>query len=93
MIINGLIWDIYNIQHITRHYVTQDEVEEVVSGVFIELKGKGRWKRSVLVGATKASRILKVVLEPRDNYFYYVITAFDAKKDEVILYKQMKGDV
>ena len=91
MMISGLIWDIYNIQHITRHYVTQDEVEEVVNGIYIELKGKGRWKRVVLVGATDAGRIPKVILEPRDNYFYYVISTFDAKREEIVLYKQMRG--
>ncbi len=91
MTINGLMWDIENIQHITWHQVTQDEVEEVVNSIYIELKG--RWKRDVVIGATNAGRVLKIVLELRDSYFYYVITAFDAKKEEIILYKQMKGDL
>ncbi len=66
-------------------------MEEVVNGMYIQLKG--RWTRDVVLGTTKAGRILKIVLALQDNDFYYVITAFDAKKEEVVLYKQMKGDL
>ncbi len=91
MTINGLVWDIDNIQHITKHEVTQDEVEEVINGMYIVLQG--RWTRDVVIGATKTGRILKIVLALQDNDFFYVVTAFEAKKAEVVLYKQMKGDL
>jgi uncharacterized DUF497 family protein len=89
MIISALVWDIWNIQHITRHSVTIDEVEEVFSSRFVV--SKGRFERVVCIGETLSGRILKVVLEERDNYVYYPISAFDAGRRDAQLYMSSKS--
>jgi uncharacterized DUF497 family protein len=88
MIINGLIWDIWNIQHITAHGVTTDEVEEVLGNPYVELRG--RFGRHILIGKTDTGRFLRVIIgQIQDNDIHYVISAFDASKENKNLYSSL----
>ena len=80
--VNGLVWDEWNKEHLTKHGITIEEVEEVCHGKH-EARKSYR-KRILLIGKTKRGRQLAIVLSPEDrnfkiygNGFYYVITAFD----------------
>ena len=80
--IDRLAWDDWNRQHIAKHDVTLKEVEEVASGDAIQLQSyKGR---IVLVGATRAGRVLAVVVGavPGEPGAYYVFSARPASRKE-----------
>ena len=79
--VKGLIWDEWNKEHIAKHGISPEEVEEVCHGTY-EVIASYR-KRLLLLGKTKKGKLLAVVLSPEDrnlkfygNDIYYPITAF-----------------
>ncbi len=89
--IKKLVWDSWNVEHIARHDVTQDEVEQMAKGdVLVQIGKKGR---TALIGPTNSGRILRVILDPEGKDIYYPVTAHTASKKDRSLYKQEKeGD-
>ena len=86
--INGLVWDDWNREHLARHKITTEEVEEVCRSKY--KTGESYRKRIVLDGKTKTGKVITVILSSEDRDFrpynknvYYVITAF---------YKEVKND-
>ena len=75
-----LRWDDWNIAHIARHDVTLEEAEEVCHGEFFLLQGKKR--RIILIGPTRAGRMLALVLEHEGEGDYYPVTARPASRKE-----------
>jgi len=80
--IKGLIWDEWNKEHITRHNVSVEEVEEVFQGKYEAIQSYR--KRLQVSGSTKKGRILTIILssedrelKPYSNGIYYPITAFE----------------
>ena len=89
--IEGLDWDDWNRDHIKKHAVTQDEVEEVVSAMAIY---RASYKNRIAVtGPTQAGRVLTVVIgeSPREARRYYVFSARPASRNERRDYEQQKG--
>ena len=90
LVIRRLIWDSWNVAHISRHSVTPDEVEEVCHGqpMFIETYGS----RLIAIGPTKHERIVSVVLSVKDRAqdIYYPVTARPASRKEQRLYNEQK---
>lgn len=82
MKVNGLIWDDWNKDHILKHGVTTEDVEEVCHG---RNKVKKSYRRRLQIsGVTKDGKTLTVILSPesRDHKIYgdkryYPITAFE----------------
>lgn len=81
-LVKTLIWDYWNKKHITKHNVSQKEVEEICHGQYQAVKSYR--KRIQLIGKTKTERQLAIVLSPEDKNLqlydkgtYYVITAFE----------------
>lgn len=88
--VRRLVWDDFNVEHIARHEVRTEEVEEVCHGNFLLLQGKKG--RLVLIGPTEVERLLAVVLAPWNlEGAYYAITARPAARSERKLYQQTKG--
>ena len=87
--IDTLIWDNWNVQHIARHTVLPEEVEEAATdtyAVFLQAKGG----RVMMLGRVK-SRLLSVILAKQgDSDNYYVITARDMSKKERTFYRIQK---
>lgn len=85
-LIEKLIWDEWNIAHISRHDVIPDEVEEVCQiHSQVERANKGRIR---ITGLTKKGRIISVFLDPEtQNGVYYPVSARDASKKERLSYK------
>ncbi|MBI3384953.1 hypothetical protein HY030_02035 [Candidatus Gottesmanbacteria bacterium] len=82
VLVNGLIWDDWNKNHIADHKITIEEVEEVCHGNH-RMRESYR-KRILITGRTKTKRFLAIVLSPENrnlklygNGIYYVVTAFE----------------
>lgn len=90
LFIRKLIWDAWNIQHIARHHITQDEVEEICHGFHIILRGQKKG-RLILIGETEAKRIIGVVIETKGGEIYYPVTAYETDKQDTTLYKHLRG--
>jgi hypothetical protein len=90
VVIRLLLWDTWNISHITRHSVIPDEVEYVCQHNPLVIRGKIR-KRVVLVGETAEQRLLGVVLENHGGRKYYPLTAYDALPEDKVLYNRERG--
>lgn len=79
MVIRKLIWDGWNIDHIARHNVEPEEVQEVCSRRNLFERGKdGTYQ---ITGQTESGRYLNIVVVPRGNGFY-AVTARDADDKE-----------
>lgn len=87
VVVSGLIWDDWNREHIARHRVTVEEVEEVCHGKYKVVESYR--KRLLLLGKTSKGRLLAIVLSPEDRdlrlyegNLYYPITAFEKEVDQ-----------
>jgi len=76
-------------EHIARHGVTVEEVQDVVFGTPLVLRARQR--RYHLIGQTQAGRYLAVYLGPRGHGVYGLITARDADEAEQRLYQRQRG--
>jgi uncharacterized DUF497 family protein len=89
IVIRKLIWESWNIAHIARHDVTINEVEDVCHGNYITSQTyKGRIR---VVGPTSTGRMLTIILAPREEWAYYVVTAHNANTGEKLRYNELKG--
>lgn len=86
------MWDDWNVDHIARHAVTPDEVEEACAA---ELVAWPTYQdRFLAVGETAQGRVLTVVLEPTSEAgTYYVITARPASRRERQAYRDQQEDI
>lgn len=80
--VTGLIWDEWNREHLNRHKISTEEVEEVCKGKNNIIESYR--KRILIIGTTKKGRNIAIVLTPEDRELnpygkgiYYVITAFE----------------
>jgi uncharacterized DUF497 family protein len=91
MYIKRLIWDDWNIKHIARHNVKTGQVEQVCHGNYITQSTYGG--RILVIGPTKAGRVLATILAPKGKDTYYPVTARPADRKERRMYQQQKGGV
>ena len=87
--ISKLLWDDWNVEHITRHHVTPAEVEAVCQGEFLVRQGHSG--RLLILGLTDEGKMLAVVLDHQMGETYYVVTARPADRQERRLYRNTKG--
>ncbi len=80
MIIRRLIWDEWNIDHIARHNVEPEAVEEVCKSKNLFNKWKNETYR--VIGQTEDGRYLTIFLAPRIGQSYYPVTARDSTEKE-----------
>jgi len=87
--IHELLFDEWNEDHIVRHQIIPEEVEEIcLSDPFVS---KTRQSRLRVIGQTDAGRYLTVILAPQGQGVYYPVTARDATHAERRLYLKKKG--
>ncbi len=78
--VKQLIWDDWNVEHISKHKVSVDEIEEACK---LSTRALKTYKeRLMILGKTKKGRLLTVVLAPKSKARYYVVTARDTSKRE-----------
>jgi len=84
MTISRLDWNEERREHIAKHNVSVEEVEDIVYGKHYAVKTRqGRYR---LIGQTMNGRYLVVILEPTLYDWFDPITARDATKNEKRLY-------
>ena len=92
-LIERLAWDAWNVDHIAKHGITRDEVEEAVAG---ETVARETYKGRVLVlGPARSGRILAVVIGPvpGEPGAYYTFSARAASRAERRYYRaQIEGE-
>jgi uncharacterized DUF497 family protein len=90
VVVEQIIWDAWNVEHIDRHGVTPAEVEEVCRGEFWSSETYGGRLR--IVGPTASNNLLTVILAPQEGEgIYYVVTARPASRKERRRYRELKG--
>ena len=83
--VESLEWDSQNIEHIARHKVTPDEVEEICHGQHVARRQED--ERLFLIGPTLSGRMLVVILVSlKKRRCYRPITARPATKKEIWRY-------
>lgn len=86
-------WNDDNVRHISRHAVIPEEVEQVLLGESLEVDydpdghDEERW---TYLGETDRGRILIVVITMRETKMR-VVTAYDAEKQDKLLYLETKA--
>lgn len=80
LIIEKLIWNKENVDHIKKHDVTKVEVNQVVKKDYKNQPTYGN--RLMIFGKTKKGRRLTVILIEKEKNNYLVITARDMSKKE-----------
>ncbi len=77
-----LVWDHWNLEHIQKHQVTREEVEEVVGS--IPVFREPYRSRFLMIGHTAAGRPLAVAIGPSPYRpgAYYVFSARTAHRSE-----------
>jgi len=79
-------WDAWNLNHIARHGVRPEEVEEGFFGEPVLRKGRGGTR--IALGRTDAGRLLTVIYVDRPGGAVYVVTARDMDHKERRLYRR-----
>ena len=90
LFIKKLVWDDWNVEHISRHRIVPEEIEEVCRRHPIVQRGTKR-NRMVLLGRTLDDRLLSIILENKGKNTYYPITAYDAGPEDETLYQRIRG--
>ncbi len=89
ILIANLIFDTINVEHITRHKVVPEEVEQACHNKpLVERLDNGRL---FVTGPTDSDRMLVVVLTPKVGGAFYPVTARSADKRERRIYEQKMG--
>lgn len=73
-------------EHIARHRISVDEVEEVVSADTFVRRARQGYRR--LIGQTEEGRYLTIFIAPRGGTLYGLVTARDATPAERRAYQQ-----
>ena len=86
-------WDEHNIGHIAGHFVTPEEVEQVLLNDPVDLEfqlEEGDEERWPYIGETNAGRILRVVVTLRGDRLR-VVTAFEPSKQNKLGYLAIRA--
>lgn len=84
--INQLIWDEWNLEHIKKHNVKKQEIENAIRD--IKAHREGYSGRMILIGRS-GKRILSMITVKEKLNKYYIVTTRDAdKKERKLIYDQ-----
>ena len=90
LIVRQLIWNSWNTEHIARHEVALEEVEEICDQDPVTSETYGG--RIRVIGRTEAGRILTAILSPQqEDGVYFPITARTASRKERQLDRDQRG--
>jgi hypothetical protein len=91
LVIRKLVWDTWNIEHIARHDVTPEEVEEACNGNYSIRETYGG--RLMMISPTQNGRLLAIVLAPKTEAgAYYTVSAWTASGKLRRFYEEEHGN-
>ena len=88
IILSQLIWDSWNREHIKKHNVAVEVVEEAVSNLLAHRMGHDG--KIVLIGRSD-KRLIAMIIAHEEGNKYYVVTARDADRKERKLVYEKEG--
>lgn len=77
--VEQLVWDDFNSEHIKRHGVSKEEIEETLTHLLGHKRGKKG--KLILIGRAK-KRLISVIIGQEKGNTYYIVTARDAARKE-----------
>lgn len=83
-----LVWNEWNQDHIKKHKVTVEEVEEAYKSKTV--KSESYLKREMIFGETNKRRFLIIIISYAKQKNPYVVSARDMSKKERKIYDQKK---
>jgi uncharacterized DUF497 family protein len=89
IIIRQLIWDDWNIEHIARHDVTPEEVEQSLQDEHVVFL-KAKLGRIIALGRSGVRLLTTILNQQLEETQFYVITARDMAKKERAYYRAQK---
>ncbi len=88
LVIKTLIVDEHRLQHIARHRVIIEEVQEIVAGDYVFVQG--HHERWLLIGKTSKGRFLTLVVGERaQSKVCGLVTARPGSREERNLYREL----
>jgi uncharacterized protein len=87
--IESLEWDDINVEHIARHGVSQDEVEDICYGR--HFSKKEHRQRYILGGKTGDGRYLDIIIERVKDNVFRPITAFEMSENYKASFRRKTG--
>jgi uncharacterized DUF497 family protein len=84
--VDKLIWDEVNTEHIRKHDVSKEEVEEALSQKTANIPGYRN--RIAAIGLTSCGRVVTTILEGNSIDGYYVVTARPSSRKERKLFNE-----
>lgn len=88
IVLEQLIWNDWNIEHIKKHNVSSKEVEEAISNILAHRMGYGR--KIILIGRS-GKRLLSMIVAKEKGNKYYPVTVRDAdRKERRLVYEKEK---
>lgn len=79
IVIKRLVWDSYNVEHIKKHGVTKEEIENAVKLIRYH---KHTHNQRYLVVCEGDKRLVTIIIARKSFNTYYVVSARIAKKSE-----------
>lgn len=87
IIIKELVWDEWNLKHISKHNVSKEEVEQARGIIYHRRTHGGKY----LATGKSGNRLITIILRRKSLGKYYVVTARDAsKKERKVVYEKEK---
>ena len=78
IIVKELVWDQVNLEHVSKHNVSKDEVEEAKEILYHRRTYGGKY----LATGRSGNRLITIILRRIGVGKYYTVTARDASKKE-----------
>jgi uncharacterized DUF497 family protein len=89
-VVEQLIWDVWNTEHIAAHGITRNDVVEAIRA---ETVARATHKNRILVLGPSRGRLIAVVIGPVPGQpgAYYTFSARPASRSERRYYRNVKG--
>lgn len=88
IVLEQLVWDDFNHEHIKKHHVAIKEIEQALKHLLVHRKGHN--KKIVLIGRA-GKRLIAMVLGHEKGNTYYAVSVRDADRKERKLVYEKEG--
>lgn len=85
--VNGFIWDYINTNHIVKHDLLPEEVDETLGNPWVLTRTRNH-SYFAFYGVTHTGRYIIAILTQEDNYFWRPKTVYDMGREDIEYYKK-----